>query len=357
VLAVAPGTAVVLDGQAGTLEVAPGDDVVEARRAAQAAAEQRRARARARAHEPATTADGVTLEVHANAGTVRDAHAAVEQGADGIGLLRTEFLFLDREEAPSEEEQRETYAEIARALEGRPLTIRTLDAGADKPLRFIATDPEDNPFLGVRGIRLSLLHPELFAAQLRAIAAVAKDHPVRLMFPMVGTLEELRAGRAAVEAARAATGAPEFPVGAMVEVPALPLAAERFAREAAFFSVGTNDLTQYALAAERGNPGVAALGAGTPPAVLRLVDLLVAGANVHGRSVGVCGELAGDPAAAILLAGLGVSSLSAAAGRVAEVKQALRDVRLADARERARQALDAEDAAAVAALAAPLLAR
>ncbi len=184
-----------LDGQAGTLEVEPAADVVAEREAAREAGERRRAETRAHAREPATTTDGHTLEVAANLGSPAEAAEAVELGADGVGLLRTEFLFLDRDTAPTEDEQRAVYEEIARALGGRPLIVRTLDAGADKPLRFLRQAPEENPFLGVRGIRLGLAQPELLRTQLRAILAVAAEHPVRVMFPMVSTLAEYRAAR------------------------------------------------------------------------------------------------------------------------------------------------------------------
>jgi multiphosphoryl transfer protein len=331
VLALAEGTTVVVDGDAGTVEVAPPPEVLAERKQAQVAAEERHARALARAREPARTRDGETIEVAANLGSVAEAAAAVELGADGVGLLRTEFLFLDRDEAPSEDEQRAVYEEIAAALAGRPVIVRTLDAGADKPLPFVKQAPEDNPFLGVRGIRLGLANPELLRTQLRAIAAVAERHPIKVMFPMVSTLDEYRAARAMVDA--------DIEVGVMLEVPAVALQADAFAREVDFFSVGTNDLTQYTMAAERGNEALAPLLAGTNAPVLRLIAAAVEAARAHGRWVGVCGELAGDPEAAVVLAGLGIRELSMAAGRIPEVKDALRAVSLDDARDAAAQAL------------------
>ena len=355
VLAIADGTPLVLDGSAGTLEVDPSPETLAERERARQAADERRRHARGRAGEPATTRDGSTIEVAANVGSAAEVPGAVELGADGIGLLRTEFLFLDREEAPGEDEQRAVYEEIAAALGGRPLIVRTLDAGADKPLAFLAQDPEENPFLGMRGIRLGLANPDLLSAQLRAIMAVAARHPVRVMFPMIATLAEYRAARALAEAARASAGGPAVPIGVMVEVPAVALAAERFAREVDFFSIGTNDLTQYTMAADRGNATLAASLGGPVPAVLRLVAAVTAGAAAHGGWVGVCGELAGDPAAAVLLAGLGVDELSVAAPRIPEVKQVLRDVDLGEAGALAREALELDDADAVAELVAPLL--
>jgi multiphosphoryl transfer protein len=355
VLGIGDGTTIVLDGTAGTLEVDPAPERLAELEGARDAARERRARARERAHEPARTRDGTTIEVMANAGAPQDAAAAVALGADGIGLLRTEFLFLDRDDAPTEEEQVAVYREVAEGLEGRPLVLRTLDAGADKPLRFLPQAPEENPFLGVRGIRLALARPGLLATQLRAALTVARDHPVQVMFPMVATLAEYRAARAVLDEARAAVGAPEIPVGVMVEVPAVALAAERFAREVDFLSIGTNDLTQYTMAAERGNDALAGLLGGPQPAVLRLAAAVAEGAEAHGRWAGVCGELAGDPGAALLLAALGIRELSMAAPLVPEVKEALRGVDLGEVRPLARQALELDDAAAVAELVAPLL--
>jgi phosphoenolpyruvate-protein kinase (PTS system EI component) len=277
-------------------------------------------------------------------------------GAEGVGLLRTEFLFLDRPQLPDEDEQVETLRQIAVALDGRPLVVRTLDAGADKPLPALPMPPEANPFLGVRGIRLTLERPEILATQLRAILRVAAEHPVKAMLPMVATLGEVRAARALLDEARRATGidAP-LELGIMVEVPAAALTAGRLAEHVDFFSVGTNDLTQYTMAAERGDERLAGLLAGPQPAVLRLVKATVEAAAARGRWVGVCGELAGDPAAAVLLAGLGVTELSMAPGLVAEAKAALRSVDLADARAAADAALDAEDADEARRLAAALL--
>jgi phosphoenolpyruvate-protein kinase (PTS system EI component) len=280
----------------------------------------------------------------------------VELGAEGVGLLRTEFLFLGRDELPGEDEQAETLRAIAEALGGRPLIVRTLDAGADKPLPALPMPPEDNPFLGVRGIRLALSRPEVLATQFRAILRVAADHPVKTMLPMVATLAEITAAREVLDRARSDTGidAP-MELGIMVEVPAAALLAARLAGHVAFFSLGTNDLTQYTMAAERGDARLAPLLAGPHPAVLRLVQSTVQGAAAHGRWVGVCGELAGDPAAAVLLAGLGVTELSMAAGLVPEVKAALREVSLGDARAAAAAALETDDADAARALALRLL--
>ncbi len=356
VLAIGEGARLLLDGDAGTVQVEPSDrEAADAMRRRERA-EQRRAAARRRAHEPARTRDGRRVEVFANLGSAEDAHAAVEMGAEGVGLLRTEFLFLDRAELPGEEEQAATLRDIATVLDGRPLIVRTLDAGADKPLPALPMPPESNPFLGVRGIRLSLTRPEILATQFRAILRVAADYELKAMLPMVATIDELRAARAALERARADTGV-EAPLelGIMVEVPAAALTAARLAEEADFFSLGTNDLTQYTMAAERGSERLAPLLSGPQPAVLRLVRDTVEAAAHRGRRVGVCGELAGDPAAAVLLAGLGVGELSMTPALVPEVKAALRTIDYEAAAGRARAALDAEDASAARCLAAELL--
>jgi phosphoenolpyruvate-protein kinase (PTS system EI component) len=270
----------------------------------------------------------------------------VELGAEGVGLLRTEFLFLDRLALPSEDEQVEVLAQIAQALDGRPLIVRTLDAGADKPLPAVPMEHEANPFLGRRGIRLSLERPDLLSTQLRAIVRVATEYPVRLMFPMVATVGEVVEALELLALARSKTGV-EAPLetGIMVEVPAAALLARQLALHVDFFSIGTNDLTQYTMAAERGNERVASLLAGPHPAVLRLVRETVSGAQAQGRWVGVCGELAGDPAAAVLLAGLGVRELSMAPPLIPEVKAALREVDIGAAEELAERALVARDAA------------
>jgi phosphoenolpyruvate-protein phosphotransferase/dihydroxyacetone kinase phosphotransfer subunit len=357
VLQIPDGTTVLIDGEAGTVLVDPPEELQRDAAQRRERADQRRASARERAHEPGATRDGTRIEVFANLGAAAEAAKAVELGAEGVGLLRTEFLFLDRAELPDEHEQAETLREIAVALDGRPLVVRTLDAGADKPLPALPMPPEANPFLGVRGIRLGLERPEVLATQLRAILRVAAEgHSLKVMLPMVATLGEIEAARAMLEQARSDVGidAPlEF--GIMVEVPAAALTAARLAEHVDFFSLGTNDLTQYTMAAERGDERLAPLLTGPQPAVLRLVKETVQAATARGRWVGVCGELAGDPAAAILFAGLGVTELSMAPALVPEVKAALRGVDLEQAQAAAEQALGADSADAARAFAAELL--
>jgi phosphoenolpyruvate-protein phosphotransferase/dihydroxyacetone kinase phosphotransfer subunit len=352
-LGVTEGAALALDGVAGTVIVEPSAEITRDYRARGEARREAERRARSAAHEPAVTRDGRRIEVVANAGSVEDVRAAVAGGAEGVGLLRTEFLFVGRTSLPDEEEQYSAYRQLAETLEGRPMIVRTLDVGADKPLAYLPRPPEANPFLGVRGIRLALAEPELLSTQLRAILRVAVEFPLKVMFPMVATLEELRRAEGLVRQAReelAGRGAPmadRIDVGMMVEVPAAALGAERFAPEVDFFSIGTNDLSQYTMAADRGNEHVAALADALEPAVLRLIGQVVDAAEAHGKWVGVCGELAGDPLATPVLVGLGVRELSMSPPSIPSVKQAVRDVDLAGARALADKALSLESAAAV----------
>lgn len=360
VLAVAEGASVVLDGDEGVLRVDPGPEVVARFQARQAEAARRAEHARAAAAAPASTVDGRRVLVAANIAGPAEITAALAAGADGVGLLRTEFLFLDRDEAPDEEEQAAAYAAMAAHLGGRPLVVRTLDAGADKDLRWLGgREPEDNPALGVRGLRLGLARPDLLATQLRAVVRAAAGFPgIRVMFPMVTTADELRRARALLVEVTADLGAAgidvpdRLEVGIMVEVPAAALAAAHLAAEADFFSIGTNDLTQYALAADRGNPAVAMLADGLHPAVLRLVELVVAAGAGAGRPVAVCGALAADPAAAALLVGLGVDELSVPPAAVPAVKEAVRHLDAGRAVDLARRALAVGSAGEVRALAA-----
>lgn len=323
-LTVAPGTPLVLDAGAARLEVAPGEArlaEVRAQRDRQAAA---RATARANAHLEGRTADGTRIEVFVNLGKLADAAQAVEQGAEGCGLLRTEFLFLDRASAPTQAEQAADYAAIASALEGRPLIVRLLDIGGDKPAPYLPIAPEDNPALGLRGIRVGLARRDILATQLRAILQAAPMGDLRVMVPMIARVSELREVRAALTAQAQEMGGAMPPLGVMVETPAAAIMADALAAECDFLSIGTNDLTQYTLAMDRGNMAVAEGIDGLDPAVLRLIGQTCAGAGRHGKWVGVCGGLASDPLAVPILLGLGVSELSAAPAMVAEIKALVR---------------------------------
>ena len=345
-LAMAPGQSALLDGGRGTLVLDPPAELVRRARA-QAREEQRRAaRAAAAAHQPAVTRDGVVIEVAANVGGAEEASRAVEAGADGVGLLRTEFLFMEAGSLPGEEAQERIYSEIATRLEGRPLTIRTLDVGADKPLPYLRSVHEDNPALGLRGIRLGLAQPEVLIAQLRAVVATARRSPVRVMFPMVSSAGEVDAARALLTEAAGAEPV-SLEVGVMVEIPSAALSAARLAERVDFFSLGTNDLSQYTLAADRGNAEVAALADAFHPATLRLIAATVRAARARGRWVGVCGELAGQIEAVPLLIGLGVRELSVAVPAVARIKEAVCAADSGACVRLARRALRLADGSAV----------
>ncbi|EJU11901.1 phosphoenolpyruvate-protein phosphotransferase [Sphingomonas sp. LH128] len=355
VLGIADGTTVVLDVEAGTLEIDPVAERVTEARAAAASREARRAAALAAAGRQGATADGTRIEVFANLGSLGDVAPALAQGAEGCGLLRTEFLFLDRADAPDEDEQAACYGGIARALEGRPLIVRLLDIGGDKPAPYLPIAAEENPALGLRGIRIGLARPEVLSTQLRAILRAASSGDIRIMVPMIARVEELRAVRQVLiaEAERLGVAVPQL--GVMVETPAAAVMADLLAAECDFLSIGTNDLTQYTLAMDRGNPAVADGLDGLDPAVLRLVAQTCAGGSRVGKWVGVCGGLASDPLAVPLLVGLGVGELSAAPGQVAEIKATLAAVTDAGCAALARAALEAASAAEVRALALEML--
>ena len=348
-----PGTRVVLDGDAGTLHPnpTPAEEAEVAQR--QASIRERRAAELAVAGEAAVTGDGHRVEVVANIGDSDEARRARDVGAEGVGLLRTEFLFMDRRTAPDEEEQTRVYESIARALgPDRILVVRTLDVGGDKPLPYLSMGAEANPFLGERGIRLTLNRPEVFRAQVRAILRASHAGKVAMMFPMISTLAEWRAARDFVERERKNLGVAPIQIGIMVETASAALLADRFAEEADFFSLGTNDLTQYTLAMDRTNPRLAPQVDALHPAVLRLIERTVEGARKHKRWVGVCGALAGDPEAVPVLIGLGVDELSVDVPLVPSVKARIRTLSLKDCRTTAQQALDAADAAEVRAMVA-----
>ena len=345
------GTRVVLDGDAGTVHPnpTPAEEVEVTKR--QASVEKRRAAELAVAAEAAVTTDGHRVEVVANLGDVDEARRVPEVGGEGVGLLRSEFLFMDRREAPSEDEQTKVYESIARAIgPDRILVIRTLDVGGDKPLPYLSVGAEANPFLGERGIRLTLHYPEIFRAQVRAILRASRAGKVAMMFPMISTLAEWRAAREFVERERSALGVPRIQIGIMVETSSAALLADRFARDADFFSLGTNDLTQYTLAMDRTNPRLAPQVDALHPAVLRLIERTVDGAHKHKRWVGVCGALAGDPAAVPVLIGLGVDELSVDVPIIPAVKARVRTLSLKDCQATAQKALDASDAAEVRAI-------
>lgn len=348
---IADGSALILDVQAGELDTAPDAEALDKAEHRLAARRAARTDARRSAGEEARTADGIRVEVFANLGSVEDAARAVAEGAEGCGLLRSEFLFLGRERAPDEDEQAGIYAAIAAALGDRPLIVRTFDIGGDKPVPYLPMAAEENPALGMRGVRLNLLRPDLLDTQLRAVLRGVPARQRRIMVPMIIEPSELRQVRDRLRAAETTLGITEpTALGVMVETPAAALLADHIAAEADFLSIGSNDLTQYALACDRGNAATAARVDALHPAVLRLIASAAHGAAAHGRWLGVCGGIASDPDAAPLLIGLGATELSVAPGQIATVKACIRTLDLPSCRRLAEQALGCADTAEVLAL-------
>jgi phosphocarrier protein FPr len=347
VLELEPGARIILDGGRGTLTLEPDEQAVAAAYAAQQQERDKHAAAMRAAAEPAITVDGHRVEVGANIGGLKDAEKAAACGAEGVGLLRTEFLFLDRAEAPGEEAQFAIYRDIAQALGGQPVIVRTLDIGGDKPLPYLELPAEENPFLGERGIRLCLANPELLRVQLRAILRAASFGRLRVMFPMIADITELRAARRELETIRRKLGAPPIDIGIMVEVPSAALMADVLAHEIDFFSIGANDLTQYTLAMDRTHPVLATKADGLHPAVLRLIARTVEAAHAAGKWVGVCGELGADPLAVPILVGLGVDELSVSVPAIPTIKAQIRSLNRVDCRALAQRALACATAAEV----------
>ncbi len=356
-LALTDGLEAVIDGTAGQLERAPDANDLAAR----AKLEERMTRLtaerqseRAAAFTVGQTRDGKRIEVVANISNLEDAREAMAGGAEGIGLLRSEFLFFDRDTAPGEAEQTSTYLAIAEAVGlQKSLVVRTLDVGGDKPLPYLPLPKEGNPFLGLRGIRVSLEQPAMFRVQLRAMLKAARATKLHIMFPMVSGLEELRAAKAMLAEEQHLLDAQSplaVKVGVMIEVPSAVMMANAIAQEVDFFSIGTNDLTQYTLAMDRGHPQLAKCADALHPAVLKMISLTCEAARAHQKPVHVCGGIASDPAAAALLVGLGVTELSVSTPSVGAIKSALARWSWPECQALANEALNAGTTAEVRAL-------
>lgn len=343
-LALEVKTPVILNGNDGTLTVNPAADVLERAKQSQKRWLEYRRFAQEQASLPAISQDGVHVDITANAGSIADAAEALHMGADGIGLLRTEFLFLERTTAPTEDEQFSVYNAIADTMKTLPVIVRTLDIGGDKPLAYIQMKPELNPFLGERGIRLCLNRPELFREQLRAILRAAPSGNLKIMFPMVSDINELRQARLIIEELCSELNTPPVQIGIMIEVPSAALMADVFAPEIDFFSIGTNDLTQYTLAMDRGNSALASKHDGLHPAVLRLIAMTIDAAHKYGKRADICGELGSDAAAIPILLGLGMDELSVSIPSVPTVKAQVRALNIENWRSLAREALNCSTA-------------
>jgi len=350
-LEVENGTPAVVDGDAGELRLSPSEEEREAIRERCERRASRRGADRLAAASPALTSDGMRIAILGNAGSLADAEEAVASGAEGLGLLRTELLFLDRANVPTEDEQEAVYRAVAEAVgPGKPIVFRTFDAGGDKPLRWLPLPEEENPALGERGLRVFLDRPDLFRAQLRALLRVPAELDARVTFPMVATLDEWREALACLEEERERLGVPSRPAGMTVEVASAAILAEAFLRDAGFVTIGTNDLTQFTLAMDRSHPRLSPRADALDPAVLHLVARTAAAARARGVPAAVCGALAGDLAAVPLLLGLGVGELSVGAAQVPSVKARVREVSLDSCRELAVRALGATTAGEVHAL-------
>ena len=350
------GTLLAFDGESGKVWVKPEPDILTALQAKRDARNAAQQQARAKAQHPAVTRDGRRVTVVANIGGIADAQVALNLGAEGVGLLRTEFLYLDRTTSPSEDEQLAVYQAIAQVMGTRPLIIRTLDVGGDKPLPYLGLQQEANSFLGWRGIRFCLDQPEVLKTQLRAILRASPDHQIKVMFPMIATVPEVQAAKAIlaqVQTELCQTGISfdeAMEVGIMVEVPSAVAIADQLAAEVDFFSIGTNDLSQYIMAADRTNPRVATLADALHPAVLRMIHQTVQLGKMAGICVGLCGELAADPLAAPILLGLGLDEVSLNPQAIPALKQAITQLTVAEAEAIAQAALKLDSAARVRAL-------
>jgi len=337
------GDKAIINGDSGAVWLNPSDTDIEA---AKAEIIRRADVAKKQAQErrlPAKTPDGHKVVIAANVNNPGQVAFALDEGAEAVGLMRTEFLFLEAASAPDEESQFKTYRGMLDALGGRPLIVRTLDIGGDKQVAYLNLPHEQNPFLGVRGARLTLQKPELMYPQLKALYRAAKEGgDISIMFPMIMSVDEVIKLKAIAEDVRAGLNAPKVPLGIMVEVPSAAICADKLAKHVDFFSIGTNDLTQYTLAVDRENPVLAAQSDGVHPAVLRMIQRTVEGAKLYNRFVGVCGGIAADPFAAVLLTGLGVNELSMTPRDIPPVKARLRATSFREMQELARQACNME---------------
>ncbi|MCZ2112965.1 MAG: phosphoenolpyruvate--protein phosphotransferase [Anaerolineae bacterium] len=347
------GTTAILDGSTGRVTLFPTAAQLDEAQRARRAYLDRLAGETAQRDLPAITADGHRVEVVANIGNAEDARRAIDSGAEGVGLFRTEFLYLDRESMPSEREQLDAYRAVAEVMGDRPLVVRTLDIGGDKAVSYLGFAEEANPFLGWRGIRLADRHADVLLSQLRALLQACAESDLRIMVPMVSSVEEANHARQLLDEARAGLLAERRPCaekvqfGVMIEVPSAALISDQLAEVVDFFSIGTNDLTQYTLAVDRTNERVASLATSFHPAVLRLIARTIDNAHAAGKWVGLCGEFAAHPLAVPILLGLGLDEFSMSPSAVPTIKATIRRMNLEQCREIAQTALNLPTAAAV----------
>jgi len=320
------GTTVILNGSQGTVAVDPSDDELATAQQAMAKRTANLERLAKLQHDVTVSKDGVGVILAANIGTPSDMPNILRNGAEAVGLMRTEFLYMDSDHLPSEDQQFAAYKEVVTAMAPNPVVIRTLDIGGDKPLPYLKQKPEANPFMGARAIRRSLTHQEVFRSQLRALLRASASGQLRIMFPMIATLDEFRQAKAIYDDERSKLTVKQVPmgevkVGMMVEVPAAALLADRFAQEVDFMSIGTNDLIGYTMAADRTNQDVGYLYQPYHPAILRLVNRVITAGHGAGIPVAMCGEMAGDPIAVPLLLGMGLDEFSMGAGSILTTRE------------------------------------
>ncbi len=351
--ALAQGTTIIVDGTSGKVILDPEPEMLMDYEKKRRVYELELGLIKEYAGKPSLTRDGTTIEIAANIGSLKDLEAVQRNGADGIGLFRTEFMFMDRTTMPTEDEQFEVYKHVLSRMQGKPVVIRTLDVGGDKQIPYIHLEPETNPFLGLRAIRLCLQQETLFRTQIRALLRASPYGKLRILLPMIATLEELKKAKALLAEETAALKQQQIPIsddwelGIMIEIPSAALIAESLASEVDFFSIGTNDLTQYTMAADRMNRSVAYLNQGLSPAVLRLVEMTARAAKAQGIWIGVCGELAGDPDLFTLFVGLGVTELSMGAAAIPRIRSRLSKITIGEAEHWAQQARNLHSSEAI----------
>jgi phosphoenolpyruvate-protein phosphotransferase (PTS system enzyme I) len=339
------GDLVIVDGIKGEVHVNPTPEVVEKYKKEQAAYEEQKKEWAKLLHEKSISADGHQVELAANIGTPDDLEGVINNGAEGIGLFRTEFLYMGRTELPSEEEQFEAYKTVLEKMEGKPVVVRTIDIGGDKELPYLNLPKEMNPFLGFRAIRLCLEEQEMFRTQLRALLRASVYGNLKIMFPMIATLDELRQAKAILSeekeklVSEGVQVAEQIEVGMMVEIPSTAVIADQFAKEVDFFSIGTNDLIQYTFAADRMNERISYLYQPYHPAILRLVKMVIDAAHKEGKWVGMCGEMAGDEIAIPILLGLGLDEFSMSATSVLKARSQIRQLNKAEMEQLANNVL------------------
>ncbi|MGM0851765.1 MAG: phosphoenolpyruvate--protein phosphotransferase [Bacillota bacterium] len=346
------GDMIIVDGLNGEVHINPTPEVIEEYKKEHARYEEQKAEWAKLVNEPTVSKDGEHVELAANIGTPKDLEGVINHGGEGVGLYRTEFLYMGRDELPSEDEQFEAYKAVLEGMEGKPVVVRTLDIGGDKELPYLNLPKEMNPFLGYRAIRLCLDEQDIFRTQLRALLKASPFGNLKIMFPMISNLQEFREAKAILEEEKKAllengtNVADHIEVGIMVEIPSTAVMADVFAKEVDFFSIGTNDLIQYTMAADRMNERVSYLYQPYNPAILRLVKMVIDAAHKEGKWAGMCGEMAGDEIAVPILLGLGLDEFSMSATSILRARSQIRQLNRAEMKELAEQALqlDTNDA-------------